>query len=221
MIPVILSWSGGKDSTLALRELRRSGRYRVTGLLTTVSREHDRISIHGVRRELLEAQASAVGLPLTLVHLPVEAGNAEYEAEMGCALSRVAAEGTETVAFGDLFLCDVRRYRERLVARSGLRAVFPIWGRPTAALAREFIDSGYEATITCVDTDAIDGGFAGRRFDHRLLRDLPASADPCGENGEFHTFVTGGPGMDSAVAVRPGGTVVRDGRFVFSDLLPA
>lgn len=221
MVPVILSWSGGKDSALALRALRRSPGYEVVGLLTTVTREHDRISMHGVRRELLEAQASAVGLPLTTASIPTGAGNDGYEAEMGRALAAFAARGVRTVAFGDLFLRDVRRYREELVARAGLAAVFPLWGTPTPELARRFIDLGYEAVITCVDTEAVDGELAGRAYDDRLIEDLPGSADVCGENGEFHTFVTAAPEMRGRLDVRTAERVLRDGRFMFCELLPA
>jgi Predicted ATPases of PP-loop superfamily len=220
VISVVLSWSGGKDSMLALGELRLSQRYEIAGLLTVVTREYDRISIHGVRRELLESQAAALGLPLTVIRIPAGAGNDEYEAGMHRVLSEMAMRGVETIAFGDLFLSDVRHYREKLAARAGLTTIFPIWGRNTAEIAEEFIGGGYQAVITCVDTYAISGDFAGRAYDSRLLHDLPDLVDPCGENGEFHTFVTAGPTMSAAVAVETGERLLRDERFMFCDLLP-
>lgn len=219
--PVVLSWSGGKDSALALREIRRSADHHAVGLLTAITAEHDRVSMHGVRRTLLERQAESIGLPLHIMEISAGAGNEAYEVAMLQALEGFASQGVRTIAFGDLFLRDVRAYREDLVARAGMKAIFPIWGRETAALAAEFIDAGFRAVLTCVDTHAIAPGLAGRRYDHRLLEDLPPSADPCGENGEFHTFVTGGPGMAAEVPVVAGQRVLRDGRFMFCDLTAA
>jgi uncharacterized protein (TIGR00290 family) len=220
MVPVVLSWSGGKDSTLALRELRRSADIEVVALLTTITREHDRISMHGVRRALLEAQAESLGLPLWTVEIGTGAGNDEYEAEFRRALETLAgAHDVHSVAFGDLFLEDIRRYREELAERAGYRALFPVWGRDTGSLAREFIDLGHRAVLTCVDTAALDGSFAGRTYDAALLRDLPPSVDPCGENGEFHTFVASGPGFAREVSIRTGDRVLRDDRFMFCDLV--
>lgn len=220
MDPVVLSWSGGKDSTLALRELRRSAEVEVVGLLTTITREHDRISMHGVRRALLEVQAESLQLPLWTVEIATGAGNDQYEAEFRRALETLAAaHDVRTVAFGDLYLEDIRKYREELAGRAGYRALFPIWGRDTGPLAREFIDLGYRAVLTCVDTGALDGSFAGRSYDAELLRDLPPSVDPCGENGEFHTFVASGPGFAREVPIVAGERVLRDDRFMFCDLV--
>jgi uncharacterized protein (TIGR00290 family) len=215
---IVLSWSGGKDSALALFELRRAGRYEVVGLLTTVTREYDRISMHGVRRALLEAQARAAGVPLTVVEISAGAPNGEYEARMGEALERFREAGVRTVAFGDLFLEEIRRYREERLAPVGMRALFPLWGRDTAELAREFVERGFRAVLTCVDSRQLDGAFAGREFDARLLADLPRSVDPCGENGEFHTFVHAGPILSHPVPARTGEVVCRDGRFHFCEL---
>lgn len=218
--PVVLSWSGGKDSALALREIRRSADLRVVGLLTTLTEDHDRVSMHGVRRSLLEAQALAVGLPLQVMRIPAAASNESYEDAMLRALGRIAERGVRTIAFGDLHLEDVRTYREDLVARAGLRAIFPLWGRDTTALATDFIDSGFQAVLTCVDTEAIDGSFAGRWFDPTLLSDLPPAADRCGENGEFHTFVVDGPGFGQPISITTAQHVLRDGRFMFCELEP-
>jgi uncharacterized protein (TIGR00290 family) len=215
---VVLSWSGGKDSALALSELRRAGTYEVVGLLTTVTREYDRVSIHGVRRTLLEAQAQATGLPLTVVEISAGAPNGEYEARMGEALERFREEGVRTVAFGDLFLEEIRRYREERLAPVGMKAVFPLWGRDTGELAREFVERGFRAVLACVDSQQLDGAFAGRVFDARLLAELPLSVDPCGENGEFHTFVHAGPILSRPITIRPGEIVCRDQRFHFCDL---
>lgn len=215
---VVLSWSGGKDSALALAELRRAGTHEVMGLLTTVTREYDRISMHGVRRALLEAQARATGLPLTVVEISAGAPNGEYEARMAEALERFRGEGVRTIAFGDLFLEEIRRYREERLESVGMRAIFPLWGRDTAALAREFVERGFRAVLACVDSQQLDGAFAGREFDARLLAELPPSVDPCGENGEFHTFVHAGPVLSRPVPVRAGEVIRRDGRFDFCDL---
>lgn len=220
MTRVVLSWSGGKDSALALRELRRSATHEVVGLLTTVTAGHDRVSMHGVRRGLLEAQAEAIGIPLRIMEIPAAASNESYSLAMTSALEEYARAGVRTIAFGDLFLADVRRYREDLVTSAGMEAIFPIWGADTVEMARDFVDSGFRALLTCVDTEAIDAEFAGRAFDHRLLHELPPSADPCGENGEFHTFVTAGPGLARNLDVVVGERVLRDERFMFCDLLP-
>lgn len=216
----VVAWSSGKDGAYALHEVRRGGGLDVVGLLTTVTRPYGRVSMHGVREELLAAQARAVGLPLRTVDLPVPCPNAAYEAAMAAALAGLRAEGVEVVVFGDLFLEDVRAYRERSMAGTGLRAVFPLWGRSTDALAREMIRSGLEATIVCLDPRKVPRRLAGRRFDPGLLAELPRSVDPCGEYGEFHTFVSAGPMFERPVAVLPGAVVERDG-FVFADLRPA
>jgi uncharacterized protein (TIGR00290 family) len=215
--PVLLAWSGGKDSALALDALQADASVRVVGLITTVTAGYERISMHGVRRTLLAVQAAAAGLPLIEARIPVRASNDVYEAAFAEALAPVRARGVRCVAFGDLFLADVRAYRERQLAALGMRPMFPLWMRDTGVLAREFIARGFEAVLVCVDPTKIDRSFAGRLFDAALLRDLPADADPCGENGEFHTFVFNGPGFAGPVAVRIGPVVERDG-FVFCDL---
>jgi uncharacterized protein (TIGR00290 family) len=220
--PIVLSWSGGKDSSLALDVLRRDERVEVVGLMTSVTRGYDRISIHGVRRELLETQASALGLPLFEVSLEPTATNESYEAAFHAGVERVrAAHPTlRRIAFGDLFLEDVRAYRERLLAVAGLTAIFPLWGRPTGALAEEFVARGYRANLVCVDTTQLAGTFAGAAFDAALLAALPSDVDPCGERGEFHTFVFGGPIFARPVPVTVGEVVLREGRFAYCDLLP-
>lgn len=219
--PLILSWSGGKDSTLALDALRASGRYGPIVLLTSVTAGYERISIHGVRRELLRAQAAALGLPLHEFELQPETTNAAYEAALAAALREVRGHtGARRVAFGDLFLEDVRRYREEQVAALGFEPIFPLWGRDTAALAREFVDRGWMARLVCVDTTQLDAGFAGRAYDAALLDELPETVDPCGEKGEFHTFVSGGPGFAGEVRHEVGEVVMRMERFAYCDLVP-
>jgi len=216
---ILLAWSSGKDSAFALHLLRAMEDVEVVGLLTTVNEVHDRVAMHAVRRTLLEAQAEAAGLPLVIVRIPHPCPNEVYAAAMGRALEEAKARGVSGVAFGDLFLEDVRRYREKQMAGTGLRLVFPLWGRPTTVLAHEMLDAGLRARITCVDPRALAPSFAGREFDRRLLADLPPGVDPCGENGEFHTFAWDGPMFRRPVAVRGGAVVERDG-FVFADLLP-
>jgi uncharacterized protein (TIGR00290 family) len=218
---VLIAWSGGKDSALALREIRGDARYRVAALLTTVTAEYDRISMHGVRRTLLRRQAESLGLPLEEVVISPGASNEEYEANMSTALAalRSRISSLDAVVFGDLFLADVRAYRERMLARIGMRGLFPLWLRDTRALAHEFVRVGYRAVLVCVDSAQLVGGFAGREFDARLLHDLPPEVDPCGENGEFHTFVYAGPGLRQPVRHERGLVVVRDGRFVYCDLV--
>ena len=216
----LLSWSGGKDSALALHEARAVGMPRVEALLTTVTAPYERISMHGVRTALLEAQARALDLPLRVARIPAACTNAEYEATMRAPLDAWRAEGGEAVVFGDLFLTDVRAYRERLLAPTGLRADFPLWGRATPALAREFVRLGFRAILVCVDPAQLDPSFCGRAYDDALLDALPATVDPCGERGEFHTFVWDGPPFARPVPVARGEVVVRDG-FVFQELRPA
>ena len=215
----LLAWSSGKDSAWSLHTLRAQPDVEVVGLLTTVSAEHDRVAMHAVRRVLLEAQAEAVRLPLVTVEIPSPCPNEVYEAAMARALLAARARGVEAVAFGDLFLEDIRRYRESRMEGSGLRPLFPLWGRPTRALAEEMIAGGLQAVLTCVDPRALPERWAGRDFDRALLDGLPDGVDPCGENGEFHTFAWDGPMFRRPVGVRKGETVVRDG-FVFADLLP-
>jgi uncharacterized protein (TIGR00290 family) len=219
--PAVLSWSGGKDSALALAELRRSPEFEVVALLTSVTREYDRISVHGVRRALLEAQARSIGLPLIEISLEPNSSNAAYEAAFHAALEeiRVRWPNVKHIAFGDLFLEDVHAYRERLLAGTGFDPVFPIWGRDTTDLAREFIDRGFSARLVCVDTTQLDASFAGRQFDSSLLADLPQSTDPCGERGEFHTFVSAGPMFNVPIACDTGERVLRESRFMYCDLL--
>jgi uncharacterized protein (TIGR00290 family) len=220
-LPVMLSWSGGKDSAMALRALRADPRYEVAGLLTTLAGEFGRVSHHGVRAALLEQQAEAVGLPLHPVWLPPgEVAMSDYEALMDAALADCRAAGIRHVAFGDLFLADLRAYRERKLAAAGMAGVFPLWGRDTAALLAEFIALGYRAVIACVDAARLDASFAGRWIDAALAADLPPGVDPCGENGEYHSFVAAGPGLARAVPVTVGEVLRRDGRW-FADLLPA
>lgn len=213
-----LSWSGGKDSALALHELRRGSGPAPGALITTVTTDYGRISMHGVRRKLLSRQARAAGLPLVEVEIPAACSTDVYEQRMGQALAEAPLAEAQTIAFGDLFLADIRAYREERLSRAGKRAIFPLWGRDTSALARQFIAVGFEAFVVCVDPRRLDPTFAGRRFDHELLADLPPDVDPCGENGEFHTFVYSGPIFSEPIACRVGETVERDG-FVFSDVL--
>lgn len=219
--PVVVAWSGGKDSALALREILGDRRYRVAALLTTVTAEYDRISMHGVRRTLLHRQAESLGLPLEEVSISPGASNEAYEVNMTAALASLRARtpGFDTVVFGDLFLADIRAYRERMLERIGMRGLFPLWLRDTRALAHEFVRLGYRAVLVCVDAAQLAGEFAGREFDGDLLRDLPPEVDPCGENGEFHTFVYAGPGLREPVRHERGPVVVRDGRFVYCDLM--
>ena len=212
-----LAWSGGKDSALALWALRERGRA-PGALLTTVTADFDRVSMHGVRRSLLRAQAAATGLGLVEVEIPAACTNEEYERRMAAALASPELAGVEEMAFGDLFLEDIRAYRETRLAAVGRRACFPIWGIDTGELAWRFVAAGFRAILVCVDPRALDPAFAGRDYDERLLADLPAGVDPCGENGEFHTFVTAGPVLSAPVACRRGEVVERDG-FVFADLV--
>jgi len=213
---VLLAWSSGKDSAFALHVLREQ-EVEVVGLLTTVNEAFERVAMHAVRLSLLRVQAEAVGLPLLEVRIPSPCPNEAYEAAMAEALAMARGRGVSAVAFGDLFLEDVRRYREERMAGTGLRPLFPLWGRPTRALAEEMIASGQQAVITCVDPKALPVAFAGRAFDAALLADLPEGVDPCGEHGEFHSFAWDGPAFRHPVPVRAGERVERDG-FVFSDL---
>ena len=217
--PIALSWSGGKDSALALHALLRDRTVDVAALVTTVTSEYDRVSMHGVRTALLEEQATVLGLPLHVVRIPPGATNAQYERAMRGALQTLRERGMAAMAFGDLFLADVREYRERLVSDTGVEALFPIWGRSTGPLARRFVRDGFRAVLVCVDPRQIDVSHCGAEFDEVLLEALPATADPCGENGEFHTFVYDGPMFDRPIRARRGEVVEKSG-FVFCDLLP-
>ena len=215
----VLSWSTGKDAAWSLHALRQSGDVEVAGLLTTIDQTSDRVAMHGVRLDLLERQAKAVGLPLLTVPLPWPCSNTEYEAAMRCALAEAVTRFSITqVAFGDLFLEEVRAYREKLLEGTGLAPLFPLWGRPTRALAKEMIAGGLEAVLTCVNPSLLPASFAGRAFDRELLNSLPEGVDPCGERGEFHTCVTAGPMFSRPLATVGGEIVERDG-FVFADLL--
>jgi uncharacterized protein (TIGR00290 family) len=217
----VLSWSGGKDSTAVLHEIRRSGEWEIAALLTTVTSGYDRVSVHGVRRTLLETQARSLGLPLATVEISPRAGNDEYQQRTSDALEAFREQEIRTVLFGDLFLEDVRRYREELLASLGMTAVFPLWGRDTRVLAEDFQAWDYRAVLTCVDAHVLHPDFAGREFDAALLRDLPEGVDPCGENGEFHTFVYDGPLFSEPVRWTHGERVRRDERWEFCDLVPA
>ena len=214
-----LSWSSGKDSAWTLHQLRRSGELDVVGLLTSVNQTHERVAMHAVRRKLLEQQAAAAGLALREVFLPHPCSNEIYERVMGEALTEFAAAGVEVIAFGDLFLEDVRTYRERQLEGTGLRAEFPLWGQPTGELAEHMLAAGLKATVTCVDPKQVARELAGRPWDRALLDELPEGVDPCGENGEFHTFVSDGPMFSRPVSVQSGEIVERGG-FVFADLVP-
>jgi uncharacterized protein (TIGR00290 family) len=214
--PLALSWSGGKDSALALWTLRRGGT-EPQALITTVTEEYERISMHGVRRELLRRQAEAADIPLVEVRIPPACVNDVYEARMAQAFATPPLSVIEKVAFGDLFLEDVRAYREARLTAADRSALFPLWERDTGVLAREFIGAGFQATIVCLDPRALDPSFAGRRYDEQLLADLPPNVDPCGENGEFHTFVHAGPIFARPIVCAIGTVVEREG-FVFCDL---
>jgi len=220
---ILLSWSSGKDSTLALERLRQDPRWQVAGLLTTVAGGYDRIAIHGVRRTILHAQADRLGLPLFEAEMPAQSSNADYEAAFAAALARARLRDPklDNIAFGDLYLPDVRAYREKLLARVGWRGVYPLWGEDTTRLAREFIARGHRAIVSCVDTQQLAAQFCGRDFDDALLAELPAACDPCGENGEFHTCVHAGPLFSEPIALARGERVLREGRFQYIDLMMA
>ncbi len=217
--PILFCWSGGKDSAMALHTLLQQKHFEVVALLTTVTEGYDRIAMHGVRRELLERQARSVGLPLQEVRIPPQCVNPVYESRMEEALHLFYDQGVRTVAFGDIFLEDLRAYREKNLARIGMAALFPLWQRDTRELIRFFHQQRFRAVAACIDTKVLDPSFAGRELDESFFRDLPPQADPCGENGEFHTFVFDGPIFQSPIPVRAGDVVNRDG-FVFCDLLP-
>ena len=214
-----LAWSSGKDSAWALHRMREAGEFEVVALLTTVNRTHGRVAMHAVRESLLEMQAAAAGLPVVKVPIPSPCPNEIYESAMSEAMARARDEGVRHMIFGDLFLEDIRAYREKQLAGRGMTPVFPLWGKDTRLLAEEMIAGGLRAYLTCVDPRQLERGFAGRRFDAELLAELPRRVDPCGENGEFHTFACAGPMFRAEVAVKVGEIVERDG-FVFADLLP-
>lgn len=215
-----LSWSSGKDSAWSLEVVRRQRQFDVQALLTTVNAEYHRVAMHAVRESLLRAQAESAGLPLITVPIPNPCSNAAYEAAMAAAMRRARSEGITHMIFGDLFLEDIRRYREEKLAGSGIEPVFPLWGLDTHQLAREMVDAGLRARLTCVDPRKLDSSFAGRRFDVDLLADFPPDIDPCGENGEFHTFAYQGPMFQTPIEIECGSIVEREG-FVFADVCPA
>ena len=214
-----MAWSSGKDSAWALHTLRTRHEVETVALLTTVNASAARVAMHAVRQGLLEAQAAALDMPLVTVPIPSPCSNQVYEQAMAEAMRRAREEGVTRIAFGDLFLEDVRRYREEKLASSGITPLFPLWGLETRALAQEMVEAGLQAYITCIDPKKLSPTFAGRSFDAALLADLPAGVDPCGENGEFHTFASGGPMFERSIEVDVGETVEREG-FVFADLLP-
>jgi uncharacterized protein (TIGR00290 family) len=215
-IRTLLSWSSGKDSAWVLHVLRQQTEYEVVGLLTTINRAFDRVAMHGTRTTVLRAQARTAGLPLVEVSLPWPCSNQQYEAAMRDACAAAVRDGVEAIAFGDLFLEDVRRYREERLAGTGLTPLFPLWGRDTHALVHEMLDAGLRARITCVDPRKLPAAFAGRELDASLLAELPPGTDPCAENGEFHTCAYAGPMFNSAIALMPGAVEEHDG-FVFAD----
>ena len=217
---ILIAWSSGKDSAWSLHRLRQSGEFEIAGLLTTFNAAFDRAAMHAVRHELVRAQAAAAGLPLRAIPLPWPCSNADYESIMAEVCRTAADEGIEAMAFGDLFLTDIRAYRERQLSGTGIEPLFPLWEIPTDRLAREMIAGGLRARLTCIDPRKLPREFAGREFDRELLTELPSSVDPCGENGEFHSFVYDGPMFTAPIAIEAGEVVERDG-FVFADLLAA
>ena len=217
---ILLSWSSGKDSAWSLHLLRQQGQYEIAGLLTTFNQAANRVAMHAVRRELVEAQAKAAGIPLCAVDLPWPCSNEDYERIMKAQCEAAVAAGIECIAFGDLFLTDIRAYREKQLKGTGLQPIFPVWGLPTRELATTMIQAGVRARLTCVDPKKLAPEFAGREFDQQLLADLPAGVDPCGENGEFHTFVYAGPMFNREIPVDLGEIVTRNG-FVFADVREA
>lgn len=216
-----MAWSGGKDCMMALERLRQAGDWNVVGLLTTVTKNFDRVAMHGIRRTLLEAQATQLDLPLMTAQIEWPSSNDAYEQAHAQALGDAAARwpGLCHCAYGDLYLADVRAYREKQLSRAGWKGVFPLWQEDTAALARRFIDAGHRATLVCVDTTQLDATFCGRAYTAQLLEDLPGSVDACGENGEFHTLVHAGPALHGDLPIRRGESLLRDGRFQYTDLL--
>ncbi len=219
MEKVVFGWSGGKDSALALYEIQRSRQYGIVSLLTTITDGHDRVSMHGVPRTLVEQQAHSLGLPLQEVFISRTSSNEEYESKMREVLTRFKQEGVASIVFGDIFLEEVRQYRENNLAKLGMKGIFPIWGRETTELTRSFIALGFQAITTCIDTRVLDKSFAGRVLDERFFAELPASVDPGGEHGEFHSFVFDGPIFKERIAYTRGESVLRDS-FYFYDLLP-
>ena len=217
---IIFCWSGGKDSALALAKIKKEDKYQVASLLTTVTKDYNRISMHGVRKNLLLTQAKSLGLPLEIIEIAKNGSSKQYEQTMKKILIKYFKAGIKKVAFGDIFLEDVRKYREKNLAKAGLKAIFPLWQKSTKHLANQFIKQGFKTIVTCVDTKSLDKSFAGRKFDKKFLNDLPAAVDYCGENGEFHSFVYDGPIFKSKVLFKKGKIVLRSKRFYYCDLIP-
>jgi uncharacterized protein (TIGR00290 family) len=216
---ILFTWSGGKDSALALYELMKNDRYEISALVTTITKDYDRISMHGVRTTLLDLQAESIGIKLEKVFITQNASNDEYEKQMKALLIRYKDDDIQYVAFGDIFLEDLRRYREDNLAKVGMKALFPIWKIDTKKLAHDFISTGFRAVVTCVDTNVLEAVFAGREYDIDFLAELPSSVDPCGENGEFHTFVYDGPIFKKSIDIVKGEKVLRESRFYYCDIL--
>ena len=217
---VIVSWSGGKDGALALHELLRTDSYEISTLMTIVTKDYDRINIHGVRQILLERQADSLGFPLEKLFISKKASMEEYESRVRGTLTKYKIAGVSSVVFGDIFLDDVRKYREDQLSKIGMKGIFPIWKRDTHELAHTFLEAGFKAVITCVDSDVLDKKFVGRVFDEEFLSELPSSVDPCGENGEFHSFVYDGPIFPEKISYTMGEIVLRENRFYYCDLIP-
>jgi uncharacterized protein (TIGR00290 family) len=217
---VLFTWSGGKDSAMALYELQKANGYKVVALLTTLTEGYDRISMHGVRSILLEQQANSLGLPIEKIYISKDSSNEEYEAKMRVVLQKYLTAGVSSVVFGNIFLEDLRKYRENNLSKIGMKAIFPIWKRDTAELARGFIDLGFKAITTCVDSKVIDKRFVGRLYDQQFLFELPPTVDPCGENGEFHSFVYNGPIFEKTISYTKREIVLRDNRYWYCDLIP-
>jgi len=217
---VLLAWSSGKESTMALYELQKTNGCDISALLTTVTEGYDRISMHGVQSILLKGQGESLGLPFEKVYITKMASSEEYDAKMRAKLTHNKSRGVQSVAFRDVFLEDVRKYREKNLAKIGMRAIFPLWKRDTIELARTFVDLGFKSVITCVDSTVLDRRFVGRDFNEQFLRDLPPNVDPCGENGEFHSFVYDGPIFGRKISHRKGEIILRDNRFYYCDLIP-
>lgn len=217
--PIIVSWSGGKDSKLALYEILNDANYEVCFLITTVTGGYDRISIHGVRTELLEQQAESIGIPLEKVIIPKDSTNDQYESALKTVLLDFKQKGIDEIVFGDIFLEDIKKYRDDLLASLDMKGIFPIWKKDSRELAQNFIELGFKAVTTCIDSEQIDKSFVGREYNHEFLEGLPASADPCGENGEFHTFVLDGPLFNNKISFNKGEVVFRDNRFYYCDLI--
>jgi len=216
---VLLSWSGGKDSAMALYEIQRTQQYEILSLLTVVTEDYDRVSMHGVRSTLLKQQAQSLGLPLEKILIPKSASNEEYESKMGITLTKFRQDGVSSVVFGDIFLEDIRKYREEKLSQVGMKGLFPLWKRGAADLAQAFMDLGFKAIVTCIDSKVLDKTFIGRLIDERFLAELPPNVDPNGENGEFHSFVFEGPIFKQRIPFTIGEVVLRDS-FYFCDLLP-